>query len=515
MSDVVLYGPDNRPINTKVLQREIAGHVTSVRGCEFDSTADKLSPKKLAGILNDIQEDPTDFLTLAIEMEERELHYAAVLSTRKLAVSGIDPVVEAGGKDANDEAIAVEVRGLISNPRFIDLVENSLDAIGKGFSVSEIIWETTSKRWTPVDYRYKDPRWFRFDYDHGEELRLRDPVDAKGIPLPLYKFVVHYPRLRSGLKIRSGLARLVAMSYLCKTYAIKDWMRFIELFAQPLRIGRYDAGASDKDIDILKRAVTLLGVNAAAILPKGMEIDFEQIQNLSAGATLYEKCANWIDKQISKAVLGQTMTTDDGSSQSQANVHDEVRGDLLSADARRLEATLNEQLVKPFVDLNFGVQQRYPRIVIPVPDLDDLKTWTENVARMVEQGLRVGQKCIRDKLNLPEPEAGEELLTPPASAASAPAGALNCRLPIDDRRLKTALNRQADDDLEEIIAEELAGVEAVQNDTIGPIRTALQACKSFEEMEAVLLDRFGDIDTDRLVRRLAVAQMKARGSGDH
>lgn len=72
-----------------------------------------------------------------------------------------------------------------------------------------------------------------------------------------------------------------------------------------------------------------------------MKIEFEEIANAAGGAELFERLAEWLDKQISKAVLGQTMTTDDGSSQSQANVHNEVRMDILRADAKQLAATLN------------------------------------------------------------------------------------------------------------------------------------------------------------------------------
>jgi phage gp29-like protein len=511
MKEVKLYGPNGEPITAKALEREASGTLGSVRGTDFDSAADKLTPAKLASILSAMQEDPTEFLTLAIEMEERELHYGSVLSTRKLAVSGIEPTVEAASDDKHDMEIAEAVRRLVEAPEFVELVEDLLDALGKGFSVSEIIWQTGSDLWKPVGYKHRDPRWFKFDYEHGEELRLKVEGSDKGVPLDPYKFIVHYPRLRSGLKIRGGLARLACWSYLCKTYTVKDWMRFIELFGQPLRLGRYESTASDLDKEILKRAVTMLGVDAAAILPKGMEIDFQEISNTASGATLYEKCANWIDKQISKAVLGQTMTADDGSSQSQAKVHDGVREDILRADVRRLCATINQQLVERFVNVNFGIQENYPKVKIPIPDWEDLKAWTDNVAKMVERGLRVGQKHVRDKLNLPEPEDGEELLMPPTSP-SGPAGALNRRTAT--RAAHTALNAKANDDLEEILADALSGADEIQDETIVPIRDALLACNSYEEMEAALLELVGGIDMTRFTQRLAIAQFKARGTGD-
>ena len=516
--ETTLYDSRGNPIQFKQLERELAGSTTSVRGSEFDSMADKLSPGKVATILNEIQDDPTNYLTLAMEMEEREPHYGSVLSTRKLAVSGIEPVVEAASEEDEDHTLADEVRKLVKKPAFINLVEDMLDALGKGFSVCEIMWKCGENSWFPREYLWRDPRWFKFNYDNGEELRLRDEEVQEGLPLQPFKFIVHYPRLRSGLKIRGGLARLVLMSYMCKTYTIKDWMRFIELFGQPLRVGRYDTSATDKDREILKRAVTMLGIDAAAILPKGMEIDFKEISNTSAGASLFEKMANWLDKQVSKAVLGQTMTADDGSSQSQAKVHDEVRSDIKAKDARLVAATLNEMLVKPFIDLNFGVREEYPEIKIPVEEPEDLTAWTTNVAAMVDKGLKVSQKYVRDKLNLPDPEKDEELLSPSGPTAPDSPTALNHRrFPIDDFRFQgtqSALNnRQSEIDLEEILAQALEGWEAIEEESFNPLKDRLAACNSYDDMKAVLNDP--QMNQEQLVDALALAMFKARASVDH
>jgi phage gp29-like protein len=66
-------------------------------------------------------------------------------------------------------------------------------------------------------------------------------------------------------------------------------------------------------------------------------------------------------------VLGQTNTTDaqaGGLGSGQAQVHNEVRGDIERADAKLLAATLNRDLVVPMVILNRGVRDKYPRLKI-------------------------------------------------------------------------------------------------------------------------------------------------------
>ena len=48
-----------------------------------------------------------------------------------------------------------------------------LDAIGKGFSATEIVWDSSNREWFPRRLRWRDPRWFMFDWVSGEELLVR------------------------------------------------------------------------------------------------------------------------------------------------------------------------------------------------------------------------------------------------------------------------------------------------------------------------------------------------------
>ena len=51
------------------------------------------------------------------------------------------------------------------------------------------MWDKSGAQWFPKEYKHRDPRFFRFDYDSMDELRLIDMADmAFGIPLPAYKF---------------------------------------------------------------------------------------------------------------------------------------------------------------------------------------------------------------------------------------------------------------------------------------------------------------------------------------
>jgi phage gp29-like protein len=411
-----------------------------------------LTPERLTAILRDAEAgDPYLYLELAEEMEEKDLHYLAVLSTRKQSVAQLDMIIRAASSSPEDQKIAALVREVLLEGTLPleSVLFDILDAIGKGFSAVEIIWNTAGRTWFPERLIWRDPRWFLFDWVNGETLLLRTmggetehgaASDANGtshfkwrglfarsVPQPFtaplwpFKFIVHVARAKAGLPIRGGLARAAGWAYLFKNYVLKDWVTFTEVFGQPLRVGKYGPGATENDKRVLLNAVTNIGTDAGAVIPDSMVIEFTEARQ-SGSADLYERFCDYLDRQVSKAVLGQTLTTEmpreGGGSRAAAQVHQAVRRDIMGSDARRLSATITQDLVRPLVELNFGPQARYPQFILGLPDDQDVKVFADTISELADRGLRVSQKTVLDKLGLPEPQEGEPIL---ASARSTPA----------------------------------------------------------------------------------------------
>lgn len=501
------------PVDTGLLTEEVAGAQAIVRDVWTDTVAHSLTPEKLAWIIQAAKEGDTDaFLTLAEDMEEREPHYGSVLSTRKLAIQGLDIGVEAASDEKRDHELADAVRDMVRSPEMEVLVESLLDGLGKGFAVCEIMWKRDSRAWVPEDYRWRDPRWFVIDIEQGEKIRLRSTEDMiKGEDLAAYKFIVHRPQLKKGLTIASGLARMAAVSFMCKSYVVRDWMRFMQNYGLPFRIGRYDRNASDSDVKVLKRAVAMIGSDAAAIIPEGMRIEFVKDQGGSTGGdATFERMAKFFDAQLSKRVLGQTMTADDGSSKAQAQVHDGVRDDIMRADANKLAATINRDLVKPFIDLNYGIQKNYPRVKFIIEDKADIQVISEALGKLVPLGLRVEQTEVRGILGLRDPDDDAEVLQ------YAPPG-----VPVKDASPKqdTAKNRAEVDtdtpeELDLIAQEELSGWRRQMQPVISPVEQLLKESDSYEDFVSKLTTLEEEMDVDAIVDALARATFKARGLGD-
>ncbi|MDP2786199.1 MAG: DUF935 domain-containing protein [Sulfurimicrobium sp.] len=368
------------------------------------------------------------------------MHYLSVLNTRKRAVMGLEISVEALSGSRADKRMAELARQAV--PAVEAALFDLMDAAGKGFSVLEILWDTGAGQWLPRELVWRDPRWFQFDRVDGRTLLLRDDYNALGNPLPPYKFVRHLASVKSGLPVRGGIARAAAWSYLFQNYAIKDWVVFAEVFGQPIRLGKYEDGStSPEQIQILLDALRAIGTDAAAAIPKSMEIELVSSSS-RASADIYERLAQYMDAQISKLVLGQTLTTETGNggggSYALGKVHNEVRYDILHSDCRQITATLNRDLVRPLINLNFGPQAQYPKLVIRFDEPEDLAALSDNLAKVVPLGVPVPVKWALDKYGIPEAQDGEALLGQSATPDVAPSAQRSAHAMSQDQDAMTA-----------------------------------------------------------------------------
>lgn len=503
-----------RPIDMAALKKEQGGPtVASVRRPRVYDQAAGLTPGRLARLMKQaVLGDPEGYLALAEDMEERDLHYAGVLSIRKRQVASLEASVEPAGEDAASLEHADLIRQLVERDEFETELVDVLDALGKGFSGTEIIYDTSEKQWMIAALKWRDPTWFTFDLVDGETPYLRD--SAANLALAPYKWIWHTAKVKSGLPIRGGIARTVAWTYLFKSFTVKDWAIFCEAYGQPLRLGKYGEGTSDADKDILLEAVSNIGTDYSAIVPESMMIEFIKA-DVQGSHELYEKRADWLDRQVSKLVLGQTGTTDAiAGGYAVGKVHDGVRADIERSDAKQLAATLNRDVVRPLIDLNFGSQKRYPKISIGRPDEVDIDKLTKNIAQLVPLGFRVGVGPLYGTLGLVEPKPDEEILRPAATPVP-PAVGNEPPVPpaakVSANRAGAAPTDAIDDAVASIVDD---GWEEIVSPVIDGLEAKIAAAASPEEARQILADHFKTIGTDKMAELLARITFAARLAGE-
>ncbi len=381
-----------------------------------------LTPARIASLIRQADDgDPRGQAQLLHEMEDRDTHLVSVLGVRKRAAANLPILVDAASDDLIDRAVQHFVRTSLSGIEgwtqgLVDL----LDAVSKGYSAAEIDWAVRDGVIAPRRLMHRPAHWLRPDQDAPDEWRvMTDREPTTGERLWPQRWIVHVSRAKSGSPSQAGLGRTLAWWYLYKSYAIKDWATYAEKYGSPLRLGKYPEGADDADIRALEEAIEQLGVDAYAVMPAAMTAEFVSDAGARTGADVYERLATFSNREISKAVLGQTLTTEESArgTQGLGSVHNDVRGDLRDSDAGELADTLRRDLVTPLVRLNWGEHARIPGIrfaIDPPADVEAevrVQSARASVLRAARDlGLAVTEAQVRDELGVREARDGERVI---------------------------------------------------------------------------------------------------------
>ena len=159
---------------------------------------------------------------------------------------------------------------------------------------------------------------------------------------------------------------------------------------------------------MLWTAIANIAGDCAALIPTSMNIEFIEQKNTTEGARLYREKADWHDQQVSKAVLGQTTTTDAISGgHAVSKEHRLVQEDIERHDAGMASASITEQLFKVMIGLNYPGAEDSPACHIGRPDEVPLSEVVNTISRLAPFGLRIRQADILQRLNLEAPKDGE------------------------------------------------------------------------------------------------------------
>ena len=146
-----------------------------------------------------------------------------------------------------------------------------------------------------------------------------------------------------------GLLMQAAQYAIYKRGGFGDWAEFAEIFGMPFREGRYNP-YDPESREKLVEAMTNMGSAGWTVIPEGTSIQFHnpsQATQSSIFLDLIKEC----NSEMSKLFLGQTMTTDNGSSKSQSQTHKEVEDEINASDMIRIEHVLNWDFKKRMISL--------------------------------------------------------------------------------------------------------------------------------------------------------------------
>ena len=186
---------------------------------------------------------------------------------------------------------------------------------------------------------------------------------------------------------------------------------FNELFSVPMRMGKYKTQATKEEIETLKRAVMSISTDAACVISESTVIELLEVKQRGDTAS-FKDFIEFCDKAMSKAVLGHTGSVEStpgrlGNEQEAQN----VRQDILEADARALMGTITTQILRPWTEFNYGVEAGVPKFKFNYESKEDLEKTAKVYSILVKDiGLEIGKDHIRERFGVPKPQEGEEAL---------------------------------------------------------------------------------------------------------
>jgi phage gp29-like protein len=510
------------PIDPGVLKETQTARVVNLQNEYLVSHLDGLTPARLAQTL--ASADNGDLWSqhrLFADMEERDAHLAAEMNKRKLALLGlswrIDPPREASASEKKNAEWLTDVLSDAVDP-LEDVILALMDGVGHGFAPVELEWRREGRDWLPAFFP-RPQEWFQLDHTR-RDIRLRDNT-ADGAPLSPFGWIFHtHGKAKTGYLGRLGIHRTLSWPFVYKSYAIGDFAEFLETFGLPLILGKYFSGAGSEEKASLLRAVSALGHDARAIMPQDMQIEvMKVVSSTGSESTPHMVMADWAERSESKIILGQTMSAEAKSSgigSGNAELHGDVRHDILMADARQIAGTLTLDLLYPLVALNRGLGSlsRCPKFVFDLGEAEDVSLYADALPKLVGVGLHVPLAWAHDKLRIPLPADGEELLSAAASFGGlAPASeegmqgngvteqaALSAQAPAQDG-FDALAERMADD------------WQPCLSPLIGTVRDAIARCATLEEFRERLSELSDAHDSEHLVDVLTQALFAARVTG--
>ncbi len=387
---------------------------------ERDYPSYGLTPQRLTAILREADAGaPALAMQLFEEMEEKDAHLHAVASKRRLALTGLPwsvtsaadvaPHVDRGRADVAADYCGAVLAGLDG----LDEVLQHLSlALGRNIALAELVWAKAGGEVRLADVVPVPFTRIAFD-DLGAPRVLTADEPVHGAGLPPGKFIVHAPDSVSGCASRGGLLRVTALTFLAKNLALKDWVIFSELFGMPVRVARYDPSITPEEKAEMLHMLESLGSNAAGVFSRAIELEFIEAGQGKAPPP-YEKLCDFLNREMSKAWLGQTLTTETpglGGTFAASKIHDEVRKDLRADDLRKEARTIRRDLLAPLTRFRFGTGVPVPLFTRKLPGPRNLQELTTVLDAAVNRlGVRVPLAWTHEALGIPLPSDDEAVL---------------------------------------------------------------------------------------------------------
>jgi len=265
------------------------------------------------------------------------------------------------------------VRKVFDDLKIHSIIKKMLNAPFYGYQPLEIYWREElingQTYLVAKDIVAKPLDWFAFD-EKGM-LRLRTLSNHEGMFLNHRKFLITQHEESYENPYGEALLSDCLWPVVFKKAGVKWLMVFLEKFGIPHYIGKTDEQMGTENYDKFLDAVDELVQDAVAIIGKEDSLDIIHGTTTSSEA-IYKFVLNFMNSEISKAILTETLTTEIGEKGSYAasKTHSLALQSVVDSDRAMVEEQFN-LLIKYIIEVNFGVGYNLPKFIMyPQQDVD-------------------------------------------------------------------------------------------------------------------------------------------------
>ena len=282
--------------------------------------------------------------------------------------------------------VVEEYDSLCKKAWFLNLLKEAHQSIYFGYSLASLIWinkEIVGCR--SIDRRNCNPDKRRL-YKHYTNADDGVPIDDYPLDLVLCELTER--------NIMHGLLQPVSSIVKRKRYQINTRDRAQEKQALPLLVAKIentDLREKQSTSDMLDN----LGTSGHMVVPTGCEVDV--LDSSKNGLAYFNQNIEYSNKEIILSFLGQTMTTEDGSSRSQAEVHERKEDTIVENDTNKVVAFLNNQLLPILIAGGYAIKEDMKFEVRKSPSREERK---EQALELLRAGVKLDIGWLEDEFGV-------------------------------------------------------------------------------------------------------------------
>jgi phage gp29-like protein len=348
---------------------------------------------------------------------------AGAVQSRALAVTKLDYQITPGDpENAKSVEVADFVRDNLDRLPMKRLKKQMMDGIFDGLALFENIFEQVDGKIMLKEVKQISQSRLGFvrmsALHRGEfgDITIQNGLSAYE-PIKNYpagKIVTVVNSEKPGYYDMTGVMRAVLRWYTIKYFTVKFWSQYSETNGYPVQTIELMNSDFEKYQADARNFMKSVQRNKFATLREGMKYAIHET-NKTASSQMFSDLISLSDDEMVIAILGQTLTTSQGSSGSRAlgDVHKEVRKDIVTSDCERLDEVINSDMVDVLVRLNYTDMpyKLYPRFDTMIPRQVDREATGRAIKTITSiPGINIPLAWAYEELNIPMPDKDEPVI---------------------------------------------------------------------------------------------------------